>query len=278
MSQRPIYGGEQDTYGRSADLWRGIPFEDIISYKDRNVGWGFWDDFFEFHANSLDGPYGILEGGGCSVEQVASTGNSSTTAMGQVKMAIDGNAENDEVALVYGRGLDAMFYFNSDLAFECRIMVSATTAAKYSLLVGLGEVGALTTDLMFADDTQALYDANWVAFQRLQAESTAVDAMFKADGQTAQDGAAVTGQDTVATLTAATFIKLGFRYQHVPRQLRWYVDGVEVEAARVGASALDAATFPDDVYLTACIGAKDAAGDTAVNVYVDWWGGAQIAG
>ena len=51
--------------------------------------------------------------------------------------------------------------------------------------------------------------------------------------------------------------------------------GGNIAPARLTASEIDAATFPDDAFLAPIIGIKDQAGDTALNVQIDWWACAQ---
>ncbi len=268
----------------SGRLWRKFapPIGgDFHSTASGNPAIGFFDDFFSFQATTLEGPYRILEGTGCSIEQVACTGNTSTTALGQVKLAIDGNAANDEAVLQWGRGLAAPFKLaDKNLAFEARLTVSATTAAKWSWAVGLGETAMGATDGLFVDTTGVLADKNFCGFVHLKAESTAIDGAYKADGQTYQDGAVNTDLDSLHTMTASTFVKLGFRYQAHPKKLEWYVNGALINEgvsseSSIGKTALDAATFPDDVFMTPIVGIKDIAGDTALNMYLDWWACAQ---
>jgi len=264
-------------HGPSGRLWRKFAppvGRDFSLTASGNPAIGFFDHFLTFQASTLEGPYLILEGSGCSVEQINCTGNTTTTALGQVQLALDGSAENDEVSLQWGRGLCAPFKLaDKDLCFEARIAVSQITAAKYSAAVGLGEVGMGATDCLFADSTQALADKNFCGFVSLNAEGGAWDGAYKADGQTYQDGATKTKLDSLHTMVAATFVKLGFRYQAYPETLEWYVNGVK--KASLTATELAAATFPDDVFVTPIIGAKDAAGDTALNMMIDWWACAQ---
>jgi len=279
---------ELEAYGLSGRLWRQFPAVPPVGRggfsrsQGGNPAIGFADDFLEFQASTLEGPYLILEGTGCTCEQIASTGNTATTAMGMVKLALDGNAANDEVVLQWGRGLDAPFKLaDRDLCFECRLAVSAITAAKWSIGVGLGEVGMGATDCLFVDTTGALADKNFCGFVHLKAEGAAVDGAYKADGQTYQDGAVNTDLNALHTLVADTFVKLGIRYQAHPKKLEWYVNGRMVSErtsteSSIGQTALDAATFPDDVFVTPIIGAKDIAGDTALSVYLDWWACAQL--
>ena len=241
-----------------------------------NPAFGFFDNFHSFQASTLEGPYKILESAGCTVEQIADT----ATEKGLVQLALDGNADNDEAVLQWGRGLGAPFKLaDKDLVFEARFSLSAITAAKWDIGLGLGEVGMGATDALFGD-TSGLADKNFLGFVHLAAEGAAFHGAYKADGQTYQDGATKTKLNDIATCVADTYIKMGFRYRAHPKTLEWYVDNVlpggNITPARLTAAEIDAATFPDDVLLAPIIGAKDQAGDTALNLKLDWWGCAQL--
>jgi hypothetical protein len=242
-----------------------------------NPAFGFFDNFHSFQATTLEGPYKILEGSGCTIEQIADT----ATEKGIVQLSLDGNADNDEAVLQCGRGLSAPFKLaDKDLVFECRLALSAITAAKWDIAVGLGNVGMGVTDKLFVDTASSLAtDADFLGFVHLAAEGAAFDGAYKAASQTYQDGATKTKLNALATCVAATYIKLGFRYRAHPKKVEFYVDGVRpggtITPALLTAAELDAATFPDGVFLTPIIGAKDQAGDTALTVKMDWWGCAQ---
>lgn len=271
-------------YLPSGRLWRGFapptsfgPLGTTNISQSGNPCFGFYDNFHSFQASTLEGPYRILEGTGCTVEQIADT----TTEKGLVQLAVDGNAANDEAVLQWGRGLGAPFLLaNNDLVFEARLAVSAITAAKWSWGVGLGEVSMGATDGLFVDTTAALADKNFLGFNKLLAETAAVDAAYKADGQTYQNGATKTKLDSLATMVATTYVKLGFRYRAMPKMVEFYVNGVlagtGAAPARLTSSEIDAATFPDDVLLAPIIGIKDIAGDAALTIKMDWWACAQM--
>lgn len=271
-------------YLPSGRLWRGFapptsfgPLGTTTIAQSGNPCFGFYDNFHAFHASSLEGPYRILEGTGCTVEQI----NCTDTEKGLIQLAIDGNAANDEAVLQWGRGLGAPFKLaDNDLVFECRLNVSAITAAKWSWGVGLGEVGMGATDVMFVDSTGALADRNFLGFVHLQAEGAAVDGAYKADGQTYQDGATKTKLNALATMVANTYVKLGFRYRAAPKRVEFFVNGVlagtGAAPARLTAAEIDAATFPDDILLAPIIGIKDIAGNAALNMKVDWIACAQM--
>lgn len=280
---------ELDAYGLSGRLWKKFapPVNGTFPCTaSGNPAIGFFDDFFNFQASTLEGPYLILETATCTVEQVACTGRAATTALGQLKFAGVGDTADDEMVLQWGRGLCAPFKLaDDDLAFEARLTGSAWTADKWSVGLGLGEIGMGATDCFFIDaaSDSALADKNFCGFVHLHAESTAIDAAFKADTETYQDGATKTKLNAVHTMVASTFVKLGFRYQAHPRRLEFYVNG---ELANPGSSSepslttaeLNADTFPDDVFVTPIIGAKDHAGDEAFDMHLDWWACAQAKG
>jgi hypothetical protein len=266
----------------SGRLWRGMappegmgPWGNSYTTESGNTAFGFFDQFMSFHTTTLIGPYLILKGTGCTVEQVADT----ATEKGLVQLTIDGDADNDEAVLQWGRGLGAPFKLaNKDLAFECRFTVSATTASKWDMAVGLGDVSMGTTDLLFTD-SDVLADKNFLGFVKLLAESTDWDGAYKAAGQTYQDGATKTKLNALKTMTATTYTKLGFRYRANPATVEWYVDNVRPGGlsapARLTATEVAAATFPTG-FLAPIIGIKDGAGTTGVNIKLDWWACAQM--
>lgn len=265
-------------YLPSGRLWRGFapptsfgPLGNSEISQSGNPSFGFYDNFHSFQASTLEGPYRILEGTGCTIEQIADT----TTEKGLIQLAIDGNAANDEAVLQWGRGLGAPFLLASnDLVFECRLNVSAITAAKWSWAVGLGAVGMGATDGLFVDTTGIVADAAFCGFAHLVAEGAAVDASYKAAGQTFQDGATKTKLNALATMVANTYVKLGFRYRAAPKTVEFYVDGVLAGTAsapaRLTTSEVNAATFPSSTLLAPIIGIKDIAGNAALNMKVDW--------
>jgi hypothetical protein len=224
-----------------------------------------------FNATSLVGPWMNLLTAGCTAALAADT----ATEKGVLALAVDGNAANDEAVIKWGGLASAPFFLaNNDLAFECRLSVSAITAAKWSYGIGLGEANMIVTDGLFVDTTGVLADKNFVGFNHLSAEGAAIDAAYKADGQTYQDGATKTKLNALHTAVASTYVKLGLRYRAGPKSLEFYVNGRPAGTvsapARLTASELDAATFPDDAFLAPIIGIKDIAGNAALTINMDW--------
>lgn len=265
-------------YLPSGRLWKGFapptsfgPLGTTNISQSGNPSFGFYDNFHSFHATTAEGPYRILESAGCTVEQIADT----ATEKGLIQLAIDGNAANDEAVLQWGRGLGAPFLLaTNDLVFECRLSVSAITAAKWSWAVGLGAVGMGATDGLFVDTTGIVADAAFCGFAHLSAEGAAVDASYKAAGQTFQDGATKTKLNALATMVASTYVKLGFRYRAAPKTVEFFVNGVLAGTgsapARLTTTEINAATFDKSTLLAPIIGIKDIAGNAALNMKVDW--------
>lgn len=241
-----------------------------------NSAFGFFDDFLTFNATSLVGPYMNLLTAGCTAALAADT----ATEKGVLALAVDADTANDEAIIKWGGLASAPFFLaNNDLAFECRLAVSSIAAAKWSYGIGLGEANMIVTDGMFVDTTGALADKNFVGFNHLLAEGAAIDAAYKADGQTYQDGATKTKLNALHTAVATTYVKLGFRYRAAPKSLEFYVNGrlagTASAPAKLTALELDAATFPDDVFLAPFVGIKCVATGTALSVSMDWWACAQ---
>lgn len=275
---------EFDSRMPSGRLWRGFappqsmsPDGSYVSTPGGNPAFGFFDNFHSFQATTLEGPYKILEGSGCTVEQIADT----ATEKGIVQLNNGTPGADVEAVLQWGRGLGAPFKLTGkDLVFECRFAISAITAAKWDIGVGLGNVGMGATDKFFVDTASSLAtDADFLGFVHLAAEGADFDGAYKAASNTYQDGATKTKLNALKTFVAATYVKLGFRYRANPQTVEWYVDnrlpGGTITPARLTATEIGAATFPSGVLLAPIIALKDQGTDTALTLKMDWWGAAQ---
>jgi hypothetical protein len=275
----------------SPKLWRGFPAPTNMnptgsSYQgpSGNPVFGFFDDFFSFHAATLDGPYlTLVTDGGIVINQIADTDE----RKGIVAIDSDATGANDEGVIQWGRGRCAPFKLaNNDLCFEACLSVDVITADDYSIAIGLAEAADGASAGLFAaaaNNVCALADTNFLGFVKLTPETSDWDGAYKANGQTYQDGATKTKLNAVAKFTASgtTYKKLGFRYRAVPKSLEWYVDGnlagTSSAPARLTASEIDAATFPDSVFLAPIIGLKVAvAASVAIQINMDWWACAQM--
>lgn len=208
------------------------------------------------------GGWTSYEDTGGAIAQIATDNN------GVITLTTD-TTDNDEnwlgrgsatsvCAMVSDTAADARF-----LAFEARFKVSAVAS---NCFVGLGEEGLAAADSI--TDAGALADKDWIGFYALEADGDALKFGYKKSGQTIQNVA------TVHTLVADTYVNVGFVYdpdETADKKIKVYVNNAEKTAARVTATNIAAATFPDGEELNVYFGHKNST--TSANVMsVDGFG------
>jgi len=269
--------GDMDVRGLSPAIWgkfappSGCGFQ---STSSGNPAFGFFDDFLWKAATTLyDGYFALLTGTGTYLRIATDWDPAAPTTTGIGLWQMLTTADNDESILAFGNALDAPFKLNyRDLAFECRLKCATVAASQYGLFVGLAQLGAQATTLLINASNAIDNTYDLCGFQKLYGETTAVDAMYQNGGVTKVDGAVTTKLDSIGTLVAATYIKLGMLYTHSPRALSWYVDGVK--KATLTPTEMAATSFPTN-FMTPMI--VLAAGGTAdYTTVVDWWACAQM--
>jgi len=269
---------EMSTRGLSPKLWGkfappiGNSFQSTAS---GNPAFGFFDDFLWKAATTLyDGYFALLTGTGTYLRIATDWNPAAPTTTGIGLWQMLNTADNDEAILAYGNALDAPFKLNnSDLVFECRLKCATVAVSQYGLFVGLAELGSQATTKVINASNAIDNTYDLCGFQKLYGETTAVDAMYQVGGVTKVDGAVTTKLDSIATLVASTYIKLGFRYLHNAHTLEWFVDG-EKKAA-LTPTEIEAANFPEDNFLTPTIVLASGGSDDYTTV-VDWWACAQM--
>jgi len=249
-----------------------------FSTASGNPAIGFFDDFFEFAETTGTGGYLHVETTNGTVTQIASDGRGAATGMGICRLLTTAE-DNSEAMLAYGNALDAPFKLTGNtLCFEARIKLTDITTSSHGFFCGLASVaGCATTACITASD--AIYaTADFLGYQQLKAETTAVDGMYQVSGKTKVDGAVNTDLDTLASIATTSFIKLGFRFN--PENggtVQWFVDGVEDKDARLRVQTIETAdsdSFPDGSYMTPNITLVND-GTTACNMEIDWLACAQ---
>jgi hypothetical protein len=265
--------------GLSARLWKNMPFPygpGFIRTQSGNPGIGHFDEFLKGSDTSLEDGYILLQTATGTVLQI--TSEDSAYGIRRLTSA----ADNDEAVIQLGNGLDVgAFIMSKDFTFEARVRVNAAAivAGDHGFFVGMATGGASGTAIanqLFTTGDAIYATANLIGFQHLVAESTALDAMYQTSGQTKVDGAVNTDLDTVHTLVAATWVKLGFRVTRTrPRRLEYYVNGVKV--ASIGETAIAAAAFPDaaTAFMQPTIGMRGVDSTTAT-LDIDWIACAQL--
>lgn len=248
------------------------------------------DDFSSFHglltttAGDYEGGYKSYQDDGLLMTQAADVDG------GVLKMAFDGGADNDEQWLQSGGStgpLGAISDASGEAfltAFEVRFKTSTVADDVNALFMGLSEVGAAAADTK-VDDTGVMQDGDYIGFDTVHvnggtAGTNAIcNFVYRLNGDTG----AVTKIAGLQTLVADTWYKMGFVYNPqapATQRIKVYVNNVE-NATKVTAADIAQTTagskFPDAQYMSFLAGGKAGAA-TASNLYVDWWGFAQLIG
>ncbi len=271
---------ETDGIGPSARVWRTINCPHGSGFfrtrGEGNAAFGHFDDFIRFSETTLTDGYIHLETATGTIAQLAST----ATAPGIVQLT--SAADNDEAVIQLGNGLDVgAFRLQKDFAFEARVRLNAAAivAGDHGFFIGMatgGASGCAIANQLFTTGDAIYATADLIGFQHLAAESTALDAMYQASGQTKVDGAVDTDLDTAHTLVAATWVKLGFRFSsNRPRKVEWFVDGAEV--CQIEETGVTAAGFPDGdtAFMQPTIGMRGVDA-TSATLDIDWIACAQL--
>ena len=270
---------ETEGIGPSARVWgkMALPYgPGFYRTQSGNPAIGHFDDLLKVSDTSLEDGYIRLQTASGTVTQIASEAN----AYGITRLT--SAADNDEAVIQLGNGLDVgPFRLLTDFAFEARVRINAAgiVAGDHGFFIGMatgGSAGAAIANKMFTTGDAIFATADFCGFQHLKGESTALDAMYQASGQTKVDGAVDTDLDTVHTLVASTWVKLGFRFQATkPRKMIWYVDGAQV--CQIEETSVAAAGFPDaaTAFMQPTVGIR---GVDATSAYldIDWLGCAML--
>jgi hypothetical protein len=243
--------------GVSEPILKNLSFERGTLYG--REGYTYFNDFLTATAGLT-----THAGTGCTV------GGTPDLAGGGVRISMDGTA-NDEANWGPAEANSAPYAIStaSDVgrvAFEIRLKKSLVSNNSLAFVAGLGKKG-LVADALLADSTGALADVDFIGFQVLNAAGGTVNFVYRKTGQALQT--AIAG---VATMTADTFVKLGFVYEpraESSKRIRVLVNGVESTTYVTGTN-IAAATFPLAVALNPIVGALVGSGAAAATLDTDW--------
>ena len=243
--------------GVSEAILKNLSFEKANQYG--RDGYTYFNDFLAGIAALV-----THAGTGCTV-----TGTPDL-AGGGVRISMDGTA-NDEANWGVADASSAPYAINTAsnagrVAFEIRLKKSLVTNNSLAFVAGLGKKG-LVADALLADSTGALADVDFIGFQVLNAAGGTVNFVYRKTGQSL-----VTAIAAVATLTADTFVRLGFVYDpraETSKRIRVYVNGTESTTYVTGTN-IAAATFPLAVALNPVVGALVGSGAAAATLDTDW--------
>ena len=152
-------------------------------------------------------------------------------------------------------------------AFECRVKQNTITNDDLGYFIGIMTGSELVGDLI-ADNGASMADVGSIGFQLFHADGNAIDAVYDANGQTAQV------HDTGVIVPATgTYDTMGMYYDGTDIQV--YINGVNTADPILGTGDIDAVTFPSAVVMVPTIATKNGAAEDDV-IILDWIRFAQI--
>lgn len=240
----------------------GFPEVNIVNKRLYKIGHFEYEDFTDFPllATNTSGTtkgwnYFLSNGGLIADAAIANVNAATFSSDGDNEAAIIAKCMAS-VRITKGSG--------RPVYFETRVQFSTVADSKNGAFFGLFEPITPTATSHIGDDGNPV-DANFIGFWRPETDGDDIVFTYKRNGQARQDTTIM-----LTTLAAATWVKLGFAFDG-NQTLKVYVDGQEVTAARLTASALTAVTFPSLINLApAIVGAKNATGTTPGSNTVNW--------
>jgi hypothetical protein len=158
-----------------------------------------------------------------------------------------------------------------DFWFEARIKLALTATTENSWAVGLMDTTATTATVPLTA-AGAIADVNFVGFHKPEANTTAYDTSYKADGVTL-----VEVNSDVGAIANATYFKVGMKYKNSDNKLRFFINGVQCANTKTLPNATGT-DFPADIGLgfVLALGVGAAASDNTLSC--DWWRACQRIG
>lgn len=268
--------------GPSPILWRDCPI--ITFLNDPSKGLHMFDDFTNSVMNvnaaaSTDFVSGVGDlGGDINWYIYAETDKLADVALQAdergILMLDDDGTDQDVVAITTGNNVAGVIKTPTigvpkGLWFEARIAVSTITDGDAGIFVGLAQPGeAKDAGGGMGGDAAAMADIDHIGFTILEGDGDDIVITYN-------EASAGVAQSSTGVITAAvdTYVRLGFRLQHVGQkiEIRFYADGVDLgDAVAIDLSTANA-NFPSatdmDVLVSHVGGTGNADGD---NLKVDW--------
>jgi hypothetical protein len=188
------------------------------------------------------------------------TANISVVSEAVGALQLLGSADNDAVEIQYAAPITASA--GKKWAMECRLKTNTVTADDIGFFFGLLTGQELTGDLI-ADNGAALIDSNALGFMSFHADSTGVDAVYVAVGETP-----IIHDADIKALTVNVYTTLGMYFDGTDIQI--FVDGVNtgdpILAADIIAGGDD---FPQGAVMVPTLCTKNGAAEDDVVIY-DW--------
>ena len=161
---------------------------------------------------------------------------------------------------------------SGELWFEARIRTSSIITLERPFIIGLiAPVTPTILDPLIAAGGGLISTADFVGFQRVEADTTTYDTTHQAGGV-----AQVIHDNGVGALVADTYVKLGMHFNiNGDLKVHFYTNGVEHPTAHTVIDALGT-SFPSDIGLRLIYAYINGAA-TASTSSIDWWRVAQVA-
>jgi len=267
MTQSIVYRGDNTGAFLSGGVWADCPWEEILQ---RKIGYGYFLDFLSIEDDGTITSVAtrIYDGVNCQVwGDAAGTVLPVADELGGV-IALFSTNDNQQVSIQVGSAGIASFgppfqitQNAGKMWFECRLKTNTITTSEQGFFVGLA-ADITQSAILPLTATAAIGDINCVGFHKPEANTTAFDTSYKADGVTA-----VEVNSDVGTLVADTYVKLGMRFDGAST-LRFYIDGVEQASTKTIPDATGT-DFPADVQMTPIISCI-AGTNNDQQLEVDW--------
>ena len=261
-------------YGHTYDLWKNAKWSEIFTERDRNVGYGIWEDFVSFDS-AVDPVASTVRygSGGQRIYVDASSTIAPITGLIGGGIRIFNTADNEEAWIQWGGATGAPFCISDsaphELILEFVFRVGADTDAhaiantKAGWFMGLMEEGCAAADTI--SDGGDLASKDYIGFYRDEDDGDTLDIVYRLAGQTA-----VVHKADWITLTGNTWYKVGLRFDEIAKSITpYYGVGsgatamIEDTANKITATDIASTTdyFPDAEEMNVIAGGKNAHDD-----------------
>lgn len=267
--------------GRSGCGLGRVPWNELLNNPDRGVA--FFDDFETFpHITTptITTEAAIYGKGG--YKAFGSSGGTITSGTGADTLSTNKPigeiilTESDDNQGVSIATIALPFRINNSLnqnvAFGTRIKVNSIVTLENGTFFGLVAQQTLSATVPIAA-AGTLADNNFVGFHKLEASTTNIATVYKADGVTQVTGSDVLSSTSTGVIAADTYFKLECFYDVVTHLLHWYYNGMEVGTPYL-VTATAGNPFPNDVNMGLCLGMLCGTNNDSITT-MDWWGAAQ---
>jgi len=255
----------------SQNIWGDCPLEAIRN--GRMIGMIFEDDFTQ--GGLITSPTTSAALVGLNYSGFGSSGATITYSNELGGGVVIAETTDDEACSIFS--LSHCFQLGrtkGPLWFEARIKPSHTATTEQAMFLGLADSTAKIVTVPLTASAGALADLNLVGFHKLDTDLTSVKTAYKADGETA-----VTLETCTSALTAATYVKLGFK-KDANGLLSFYINNLRQDVTFQIVDDTDDASnslFPGDTLLAPCLSMHLGAAASDNTITLDWWRCVQLA-